>query len=80
LRTAGVFQLVVFDHPLYIPDLPQCSYHLFTYLNNWLVSQRFNNNELEEGVKKWLSFDTGIQKLIPQYDRCLNSDGDYIEK
>jgi hypothetical protein len=39
-----------------------------------------------EGVKKWLSsmaadfFDMGMQKLIPQYDKCLNSGGDYIEK
>jgi hypothetical protein len=47
----------------------------------------FNNNEeLMEGVKTWLSsmaadfFDTGIQKLIPQYDKCLNSGRDYIEK
>jgi hypothetical protein len=24
--------------------------------------------------------DTGIQKLIPRYDKCLNSGGDYIEK
>jgi hypothetical protein len=34
---------------------------------------------LMEGVKTWLSsmaadlFDTGIQKLIPWYDKCLNS-------
>jgi hypothetical protein len=39
-----------------------------------------------EGVKMWLSsqaadfFDTGTQKLIPQYDKGLNSSGDYIEK
>jgi hypothetical protein len=39
-----------------------------------------------EGVKTWLSsmaadfFDTGIQKLIPRYDKCLNSGGDYVEK
>jgi hypothetical protein len=48
-------------------------YHLFTYLKNWLWSQRFNNNEeLMEGVKTWLSsqaadfFDTGMQNLIPR--------------
>jgi hypothetical protein len=41
---------------------------------------------LMEGVKTWLSsqaadfFDTGMQKLIPWYDKCLNSGGDYIEK
>jgi hypothetical protein len=39
-----------------------------------------------EGDKTWLSpqeadlFDTGIQKLIPRYDKCLNSGGDYVEK
>jgi hypothetical protein len=39
-----------------------------------------------KGVKTWLSsqvahfFDTGIQKLIPGYDKCLNSGGDYVEK
>jgi hypothetical protein len=38
-----------------------------------------------EGVKTWLSlqvadfFDTGIQKLTPQY-KCFNSDSDYAEK
>jgi hypothetical protein len=41
---------------------------------------------LMEGVKMWLSsmaaefFDTGIQKLIPWYDKCLSSGGDYVEK
>jgi hypothetical protein len=39
-----------------------------------------------EGVKTWPSsqaadfFDTGMQKLIPQYDKCLNSSSDYVEK
>jgi hypothetical protein len=60
---------------------------LFTYLKNWLGSQRFNNNEgLMEDVETWLSlqaadfFDTGIQNLIPRYDMCLNSGDDYVEK
>jgi hypothetical protein len=39
-----------------------------------------------EGVKTQLSsqaadfFDTGIQKLIPRYDKYLTSGSDYIEK
>jgi hypothetical protein len=58
---------------------------LFTYLKKWLRSQRFNNNELMEVVKTWLSsqaadfFDTGIQKLVPRY-KCLNSGSDNVEK
>jgi hypothetical protein len=41
--------------------------------------------KLMESVKLWLRsqmtdfFDTGIQKLIPWYDKCLNSGGDNVE-
>jgi hypothetical protein len=49
-------------------------------------SQRFNDNELMEDVKMWLSlqaadfFATGMQKPILRYYKCLNSGGDYVEK
>jgi hypothetical protein len=51
-----------------------------------LVEIFSGNEESMEGVKTWLSsqvadfFDTGIQKLIPRYDKCLNSGGYYVEK
>jgi hypothetical protein len=41
---------------------------------------------LMEGVRTRLSlqaadfFDTGIEKLIPWYDKCLNSGGHCVEK
>jgi transposase len=66
-----LFNWELFDHPPYSPDLAPSNYHLFSYLKDWLRSQRFNNDELMKGVKTWLSsqpadfFDTGIQKLIP---------------
>ena len=25
-------------------------------------------------------FDEGIQKLVQRYDKCLNNDGNYVEK
>jgi hypothetical protein len=80
------FNWELFDYLPYSPDLAPNNYHLFTYLKNWLWSQRFNSNELVEGVKTWLSsraadfFDTCIQKLIPGHDKCLNSGGDYAEE
>jgi histone-lysine N-methyltransferase SETMAR len=82
----GPFSWELFDYPPYSPDLAPSDYYLFTYLKNRLGSQRFNNNELMEGVKTWLSsqaadfFDTGIQKLIPRHDKCFISGGDYVEK
>jgi transposase len=81
------FSWELFGQPPYTPYLTLSHYHVFIYLKNWLGSQHFSNNdELVEGVITWLSslaaefFDTGIQKLIPQYDECLNSSGDYIDK
>jgi hypothetical protein len=62
------FNWELFDHPPYSPDLAPGDNHLF---KNWLGSQRFNNNELMEGVKTWLSSqvadfsDIGIQNLFP---------------
>jgi hypothetical protein len=77
----------LFDHPPYSLDLAPSDCHLFTNLKNWLGSQHVKNNEeFMEGVKTWLSlqaadfFDTGMQKLSPQYDKCLNSYSDYVEK
>jgi hypothetical protein len=39
-----------------------------------------------EDVKTWLSsqaadfFDTGIQELIPRYNMCFNTGGEYAEE
>jgi transposase len=66
------FNWELFDHPPYSPNLAPSVYHLFTYLENWLGSQSFNNNEeLMEGVKTWLSsqaanfFDASLKNLFP---------------
>jgi hypothetical protein len=66
------FNWELFDYPLYSHDFAPSDYHLFTYLKNWLGSQRFSNNEkLMEGVKKCLSsqatdlFDIGYKNLFP---------------
>jgi hypothetical protein len=66
------FNWELLDHTPYGSDLTPSDYHLLIYLNNWLRSQRFNNNKgMMEGGKPWLSsqaadfFDTSIQKLIP---------------
>jgi hypothetical protein len=75
------------DHRACSPDLAPSDYRLFTYLKLCLGSQSINNNEkIVEGIKTSLSsqvadfFDTGIQKPIPRYGTCLNSDGNYVEK
>jgi len=53
----------------------------------WLATQRFHTNEeLMDGVNNWLHnvtapfLDEGLQKLVSRYDKCLNVDGNYVEK
>lgn len=90
-RTATVLQEFgweLFDHPPYSPDLAPSDFHLFLHLKKFLSSrQRFDNDEeLKTTVTHWFhslaadSYDTGIQKLILRYDKCLNCDGNYVEK
>ncbi|KAJ4429271.1 hypothetical protein ANN_26274 [Periplaneta americana] len=90
-RTAAVlteFGWVLFDHPPYSPDLAPSDFHVSLHLKKFLCSgERFGNDvELKTSVTRWFHsqaaefYDRGIQKLIPQYDKCLNSDGGYVEK
>jgi hypothetical protein len=53
----------------------------------WLATQHFHTNkELMDGVNTWLHnlvapfFEEELQKLVPQYHKCLNVDGNYVEQ
>jgi transposase len=77
----------IFGHPSYSPDLAPSDYHLFSKIKVWLATQHFHcNEELLDGVKNWLHnlaapfFDEGIHKLVSRYDKCLNVDGNCVEK
>ncbi|GFX67160.1 histone-lysine N-methyltransferase SETMAR [Trichonephila clavipes] len=81
------FGLEQLDHPSYNPDLAPSDYHLFMHLKKHLAGLRHSDDdEAKTTVKQWLSnqaasfFDDGIQKLVPRYDKCLNSNGNYVEK
>ena len=88
-RTNAVIKLVkweIFDHPPNSPDLAPSDYHVFTKMVR-LATQRFHTNEeLMDRVNNWLHnlavrfFDEGLQKLVSRYDKCLNVDGNYVEK
>ncbi|KAJ4436264.1 hypothetical protein ANN_18895 [Periplaneta americana] len=85
-RTAAVlteFGWELFDHPPYKPDLAPSDFHVFLHLKKFLSSgDRFGNDEeLKTSVTRWFHsqaaefYDRGMQKLIPRYNKCLNSDG-----
>jgi len=57
------------------------------HLNKWLASQSFeDDNRLKTGITTWFKllaanfFDTGIRKLVPRYQKCVEVRGDYVEK
>ena len=77
----------LFDHPPYSPDLAPSDYHWFPNMKTWLATQPFDDDaELQAGVNEWLKskvakfYDDGINKLVYRYDKCLNLNGDYVEK
>lgn len=77
----------VLDHAPYSPDLAPSDFHLFRYLKHHLGGQRFNDdNEVKAAVNSWLSeqaaefFEEGIKNLVVRCDKCLNKQGNYIEK
>jgi histone-lysine N-methyltransferase SETMAR len=83
------FRWDLFDHPLYNPSLAPRDFHLFSRMKVRLGTHRFcvkTNEELMDGVKDWLIsqlatfYDAGIVKLVSRCDKCLKSEGDYIEK
>ncbi|KDR11587.1 hypothetical protein L798_14572, partial [Zootermopsis nevadensis] len=80
---------VCLNHSPYSPDLAPSDFHLFLHLKKFLSGQRQrfeNDREAEMVVTQWFPspaadfYDTGIQKLVPRYDKCLNSGGEYVEK
>jgi hypothetical protein len=82
-----LFNWEILDHPPYSPDLAPNDYHLFPKMKVCLDTQPFHTNEkLMDGVKNWLHnlaatfFDEGLQKPVSRYDKCLNVDGNYVEK
>jgi len=63
------------------------NFHLFLHLKKHLAGKKFDNyDEVQEEVMSWFKgqaadfYDSGIQKLIPRLNECLDNAGDCIEK
>jgi len=81
------FNWDILDHPPYSPDLAPSDNHLFPSMKSFIASQRFGSSaELMNGVNQWVNslaapfFKEGIQKLVPYYKKCIETNGDYIRK
>ncbi|XP_015438009.1 PREDICTED: histone-lysine N-methyltransferase SETMAR-like [Dufourea novaeangliae] len=74
-------------HPPYSPDLAPSDYHLFPKLKEHLTGTRFSNDdEVKDEVQRFLNgmaaswYDMGIQKLLQRLQKCIDRNGDYVEK
>ena len=75
------FSWEVFNHPPYSPDPVPSNFHLFLYFKKFLSGQLqdFQNDrvgdECHTGFQSQAAnfYDTGIQLLVPRYDKCLIS-------
>ena len=74
------------DHPPYSPDLAPSDLHLFLHLKKHLAGKKFEDDDEMQEVMTWFTgqaadfYDSGIQKLVPRLDKCLDNAGDYDEK
>ena len=73
------------QHPPYIPDLSPCDFHIFSDLNKDLRGRRFHSDEeVQEWVRLWVHqrstsvYKTGIDRLVSQWDKCINTSGNYF--
>ncbi|EGI70636.1 FLJ37770-like protein [Acromyrmex echinatior] len=77
----------VLTHPPYSPDLAPSDYHLFTKLKESLAGKRFQSDEeVQTAVTNWTKelagsfYAEGISKLVSRYTKCIEIDGNYVEK
>ena len=77
----------IFPHPPHRPDLAPSDYHLFGPLKRHLGGQKFDTDEaLINEVNDWMAkldgtfFREGIHSLARRWQKCIDRQGDYIEK
>jgi histone-lysine N-methyltransferase SETMAR len=75
------------DHPPYSPDFAPIDFHLFLHLEKHLAGKNFDDDdEVQEEIMTCFKgpaadfYASGIQQLVPRLNKCLDNDGDYVEK
>jgi len=82
------FGFDVISHPPYSPDLVRSDYHLFLNLKKHLGGKRLETDEeVKTEVTQYLNkelavsfYEADIQKLPVRLEKCIQVNGDYVEK
>lgn len=74
-------------HPPYSPDLAPSDFHLFPNLKKWLAGRKFSTNtEVINAVDGFFAdldkdfYKNGISALENRWTKCVDRNGDYVEK
>jgi histone-lysine N-methyltransferase SETMAR len=74
-------------HPPFSPDLAPSDYHLFGFMKNQMRGQYYETKEaLQAAVRHclWAAgtelYCKGIFKLPERWEKCVQINGDYVEK
>ena len=77
----------ILEHPPYSPDLAPSDFRLFPNMKKHLHAKRFKSqDDVKHEVQTWLSgqdptfYRQGFEKWISRLDKCLNREGNYVEK
>lgn len=84
IRNAG---FDILDHPPYSPDLAPSDFHLFPKLKEHIRGTKFADNDaVMAAVDEFFEcqeedfFSEGIRRLEKRYSKCIELEGDYVEK
>jgi len=77
----------VLFHPPYSPDLAPSDLHFFPQLKRDLKETHFtSDDEVKQAVTSWIKqrtpefFIYGMRKLVLRWEKCIERQGDYVEK
>ena len=77
----------VLSHPPYSPDLAPSDFHFFPHLKRDLKRTHFtSDDEVKQAVMLWIKqrtpefFNDGMRKLVLRWEKCIERQGDYVEK
>ena len=80
-----IFGWETLQHPPYILDFSSCHFHIFIDLKKDIRGRWFHSDEAVQGwVRLWIHrrpnsfYKTGIDRLVSQWDKCINTSGNYF--
>jgi histone-lysine N-methyltransferase SETMAR len=77
----------ILPRPAHSPDLAPSDYHLFGPVKDALCGCYFtDDNELKQSFRDVLQsrgrefYNIGVQRLTQRWQKCVETDGDFVEK